>query len=105
MMSGDARVWYRGIMCPCQGQETGSSPVTRSKSVIIESVPNGVMAEWLGDGLQNRLPRFNSGSRLQGRTGEDYEYYCYYGNHTIDTVVYAYFNAATRIGIGWSFWW
>ncbi len=23
------------------------------------------MAEWLGSGLQNRLPRFNSGSRLQ----------------------------------------
>jgi preprotein translocase subunit SecG len=26
--------------------------------------PYGVMAEWLGGGLQNRSPRFNSGSRL-----------------------------------------
>ena len=39
----------------------GSSPVIRSGGT-----PGGV-AEWLGKGLQNPPPRFNSGHRLQVR--------------------------------------
>ena len=37
----------------------GSNPVFRSGRG-----PNGGMAEWLGKGLQNPAPRFDSGCRL-----------------------------------------
>src|ERR671917_755931 len=40
----------------------GSNPVFRSGRG-----PTGGMAEWLGKGLQNPPPRFDSGCRLSGR--------------------------------------
>ena len=54
----------------------GSTPVFRSTSddrlVVMRSqgLQHGDVAEWLGRGLQNLVPRFNSGRRLSGfRTG------------------------------------
>ena len=45
----------------------GSSPVFRSQTGGGRSFwsKHGDVAEWLGTGLQNLLPRFNSGRRLQ----------------------------------------
>ncbi len=47
----------------------GSNPVFRSKPGYIRDLrsvkDHGDVAEWLGTGLQNLLPRFNSGRRLQ----------------------------------------
>ena len=46
----------------------GSSPVFRSnvdQSMLKVREDHGDVAEWLGTGLQNLLPRFNSGRRLQ----------------------------------------
>ena len=40
----------------------GSTPVVRSGHG-----PAGGMAEWLGKGLQNPVPRFDSGCRLSDR--------------------------------------
>src|SRR4028118_143763 len=43
----------------------GSNPVFRSGRG-----PNGGMAEWLGKGLQNPAPRFDSGCRLSERSAQ-----------------------------------
>ena len=47
----------------------GSNPVFRSKPGRVRCLrsvkDHGDVAEWLGTGLQNLLPRFNSGRRLQ----------------------------------------
>lgn len=44
----------------------GSRPVVRSTGRCRRPVEIGGVAEWLGKGLQNPLPRFNSGRRLGG---------------------------------------
>ena len=49
----------------------GSNPVVRSDRGWVRSRPVlGGMAEWLGKGLQNPVPRFDSGCRLPARTGD-----------------------------------
>ena len=45
----------------------GSNPVFRSNDG--QNPPPGDVAEWLGAGLQNPLHRFDSGRRLDNRTG------------------------------------
>ena len=50
----------------------GSSPVFRSnidQSMLKVRQDHGDVAEWLGTGLQNLLPRFNSGRRLDSDQG------------------------------------
>ena len=43
----------------------GSIPVSRSIiNITVVAALIGLMAEWLRSGLQNRVPRFNSGSGL-----------------------------------------
>jgi hypothetical protein len=43
----------------------GSRPVVRSEGgCVVALLRSGGVAEWLGKGLQNPLPRFNSGRRL-----------------------------------------
>jgi hypothetical protein len=37
----------------------------RNRPLAITHAPDGHVAEWLRSGLQNRLPRFNSGRGLQ----------------------------------------
>ena len=47
----------------------GSNPVFRSGRRVAEGFAGGYiggMAEWLGKGLQNPVPRFDSGCRLSG---------------------------------------
>lgn len=52
----------------------GSNPVFRSCRGAVASPKAGGsiggMAEWLGKGLQNPVPRFDSGCRLSERMGD-----------------------------------
>ena len=44
----------------------GSNPVFRSGCEAVDGCTGG-MAEWLGKGLQNPVPRFDSGCRLSNQ--------------------------------------
>jgi len=49
----------------------GSNPVFRSGcGAAVAGGITGGMAEWLGKGLQNPVPRFDSGCRLSMGTGD-----------------------------------
>ncbi len=48
----------------------GSTPLSRSTPCIVGGlsiVNHGVLAEWLGRGLQNPVRRFNSATRLHNK--------------------------------------
>ena len=61
-------VFNNGLMAVVVAKGWLGSRFDGSSILVINrllNLNNGLMAEWLGSGLQNRSRRFNSGSRLQ----------------------------------------